>query len=192
MDAGLEVASALTDIESCDHATDPVPLTAAERSRFEQLYRAQKDAVTRMLRARLPNEDDAQEVMQEAFLRLLRYRHFGPDSLKYLLFRVALNLAVTLLRQAGVRQQVSLDDDELVSEALPIDQLLLHEEKITQVALAIQALPPRCRQMYVMNRLRGVRQREIAQHCGISTRMVEMNIAKAQALVRARVGVLVV
>ncbi len=177
----LEIDSSATEV-----ITKSPRLTIAERARFDSLYREHKDAVIRMLRARLSNEDDVTEVMQESFLRLLRYRHCGPDSLKYLLFRVAMNLAVTYQRQAGVRHAVSLEDCELVSDDLPADQRLVQEEEMTQVVMAIQSLPPRCRQMYVMSRLRGFRQREIAQHCGVSQRMVELHIAKAQALIRER------
>jgi RNA polymerase sigma factor (sigma-70 family) len=179
------------DVAACEaEASVASPrLTAADRLRFDTLYREQKDAVLRMLRSRLPNEDDIAEIMQESFLRLLRYCHCGPDSLKYLLFRVAMNLAVTHQRQAGSRHAVSLDELELVSNELPPDQRLVQEEEVTQVALAIQSLPPRCRQMYVMSRVRGLRQREIAQHCGISQRMVELHIARAQALIREQVGV---
>lgn len=162
------------------------PLTEAERARFEHLYREERAALIRTLRARLPNEDDVSEVMQEAYLRLLRYRHCGPASLKYLLFRVALNLAVNHQRQACNRYSVPLEDGEFVNDELPIEQVLIREEAVTQIVMAIQSLPPRCRTVYVMSRLGGVRQREIAQRCGISTRMVELHIAKAQALVRER------
>jgi RNA polymerase sigma factor (sigma-70 family) len=186
MDVAPAIASELSQIDALTEVAEPTRLTMTERLRFDALYREQKDAVIRMLRSRLSNEDDVAEVMQESFLRLLRYRHCGPDSLKYLLFRVAMNLAVTQLRQAGLRRAVSLEDCELVSEEPAVDQLLVQQEEMTQVALAIQSLPARCRQMYVMNRLRGLRQREIAQHCGISQRMVELHIAKAQALIRER------
>jgi RNA polymerase sigma factor (sigma-70 family) len=185
-DAPQEITAELLEHDTVLEEADRPRLTTAERLRFDALYREQKDAVIRMLRARLSNEDDIAEVMQEAFLRLLRYGHCGPDSLKYLLFRVAMNLAVTHQRQTGLRRAVSLDDCELVSEEPAVDMVLEHEEAVSQVAMAIQALPPRCRQMYVMSRLRGFRQREIAQHCGISTRMVELHIAKAQALIRER------
>jgi RNA polymerase sigma factor (sigma-70 family) len=189
-DASQEITAELLAHEPGEAAVTESPkLTAAERLRFDTLYREQKDAVIRMLRARLSNEDDVAEVMQESFLRLLRYRHCGPDSLKYLLFRVAMNLAITHQRQAGIRHAVSLDDIELVSDELPAEQLLVQEEEMAQVVMAIQSLPPRCQQMYVMSRLRGFRQREIAQHCGISTRMVELHIARAQALIREQVGV---
>lgn len=162
-------------------------LSPSERRRFDQLYRGHKEAVMRTLRARLSNEDDIAELMQEAYLRLLRYRHCGPDSLKYLLFRVALNLAVSHQRQAGLRKAISLDDVELAADELPIEDSLMHEQEVARVALAIQALPPRCRQMYVLSRLKGLRQREIARHCGISTRMVELHIARAQLLIREQV-----
>ncbi len=184
-DAPQEITAELLEIEPIEETESP-RLTVAERARFDVLYREQKDAVIRMLRARLSNEDDVTEVMQESFLRLLRYRHCGADSLKYLLYRVAQNLAVSHLRQAGIRQLVSLDNREFASDELPVDQVLVQEEQVTQVVLAIQALPPRCRQAYVMSRLRGFRQREIAQHCGVSQRMVELHIAKAQALIRER------
>lgn len=173
-------------LPAADETDGPRCLSSSERACFDALYREHRDAVAAALRARLPNEDDVADLMQEAYLRMLRYRNCGPDSLRYLLFRIALNLAVTHLRQAGVRHLVSLDEHELASDELPFDQALVREEEMAQVAMAIQALPPRCRQMYVMSRLHGLRQREIAQHCGVSTRMVELHIARAQATIRER------
>jgi RNA polymerase sigma-70 factor (ECF subfamily) len=53
---------------------------------------------------------------------------------------------------------------------------------------AVQELPEKCRQVFVLSRFRGMRHKEVAQRCGISTRMVEKHLTRGMALIRQKVG----
>lgn len=170
------------------NANPDAPLTDCERARFDTLYRLHHGEVIHLLRRRLNNADDAEELAQEAYLRILRYRHCGPDSLKYLLIRTALNLAVSHGARACIsRAHVSLENVEIVSDAPLPEEALADAQRWQQMVAAMQSLPDRCRQVFVLRLIHGLRQREIAEHCGISTRMVEQHLAKAQAFLRDRV-----
>lgn len=170
------------------NASLDAPLTACERARFDTLYRLHQREVIHLLRRRLNNTDDAEELAQEAYLRILRYRHCGPDSLKYLLIRTALNLAASHGARASVsRAHISLEAVEIVSDAPLLEDAVADAQRWQQMRVAMDALPARCREVFLLRLVHGLRQGEIAQRCGISTRRVEQQLARAQVLIRERV-----
>jgi RNA polymerase sigma factor (sigma-70 family) len=178
--------SALTSRK--DQGIRECPLSAKQQAVFSNLYRDQHEAVLRLLKTRLDNEQDAADLAQEAFLRMLRYRHCDARSLTFLLFRVALNLAVSHGRLSRVRCDVSLGDRDFADNMPGLEEQLIREETLTRVSRAVQGLPERCRQAFTLSRIDGLRQHEIARRCGISRRMVEYHIAHAQAVIRGRAG----
>ncbi len=146
----------------------------------------------RFLRSRLPNEDDAQDLAQECYARLLRYQHdHDTTSLQFLLFRIARNLLTDAWRSRKAQHQdthVPVDDVEL--EAPQPTQLdRIHgEQQINVIKNVIRRLPPRCQAVFVFSRIDGLSHNEIARRCGISTRAVEKHITKALAACRAALG----
>lgn len=171
--------------------SDSIRLSTAERITFDAVYRRHRHEVMGLLLRRVGNEQDAADLMQEAYLRILRYRHFGADSLKYLLIRTAINLAASHHLAASRRMpHMSLEGLEIALDAPAMDESLDSEQRLQHTMAAAQALPSRCRQIFILRLVHGLRQREIAERCGISARMVEQHLARAQVLIRKRVGAL--
>ena len=157
----------------------------AGQARIETAYREHYDAVRNLLRRRLDNEDDVAELTQEAYLRVLRYRDEDDESLKHLLLRVAMNLAVSHRRQASQsREHVPLENDlELAGEAPSAAEVFENRERLERAVSTVESLPERCRKIFLHNRLDGMRQRDIARRYGISLRLVEKQITRAKAAV---------
>lgn len=184
---GAEVKAAAVVESAMDAVSLAAPLTASERARFDTVYRLHYEEVLRLLRRRLHNPDDAEELTQEAYLRILRYRDCGPESLKLLLFRTALNLATSHGTCAHARaKHVSLDDIEIAMDARSMEDEVACDQRMRQLMAVVDALPNRCRQVFLLRLAHGLRQHEIAQRCGISTRRVEQHLARAQVLIRER------
>lgn len=170
------------------HADGGRALSHAERARFEASYLEHRATVMRVLRGRVGNAEDAADLMQEAYLRILRYRDCAATSLKPLLLRTALNLAAShRIRACSRMPHIPWDEVELVAQASSLDEDLDRDQRMQEVLTAVAALPDRCREIFLLRLLHGLRQREIAERCGISTRRVEQQLARAQALIRARV-----
>ena len=154
----------------------------AGQARIEAAYREHYDAVRNLLRRRLDNEDDVAELTQEAYLRVLRYRDEDDESLKHLLLRVAMNLAVSYRRQAcQAKEHIPLDDVELPGSEPSLEEAYERNERLEQAVSTVESLPARCRKVFTLSRLEGVRQRDIARRYGISLRLVEKQISRAKA-----------
>lgn len=165
--------------------------TEEERAAFETIYREQYHAVLRVLRRRLDNEEDALELAQETYLRAFRYCHQPRESVKALLFRIAINLAHEHIRRNHTRhtaRHAPIEDYSLAADEMPQDERLLREQRLERIVAAVQELPEKCRQVFVLSRFHGMRHKEIAARCGISTRMVEKHLTRGMALVRKKVG----
>lgn len=166
-------------------------VTEKERATFETIYREHYPEVLGVLRRRLDNEDDAVELAQEAYLRAFRYCDKPRESLKALLFRIAINLANERIRRDHARhtaRHAPLEDYPLAADEMPQDERLEREERLERIVAAVRELPDKCRQVFVLSRFHGLRHKEIAARCGISTRMVEKHLTRGMALVREKVG----
>lgn len=155
---------------------------------FEDFLREHRSALLNFLRRRVANEADAQDATQESFTRLLRYADSQPaEAWKPLLYRIATNVAHDQARQHATQAgtgMVPLDSEELVSEDPPADQVIAQEQELAMIHTVIMRLPPKCRQVYLLQRLRGMSYTEIADYCGISRKTVELHMSRALAALR--------
>jgi RNA polymerase sigma factor (sigma-70 family) len=131
---------------------------------------------------------DADDVVQESFIRLGRYS--VADRSKHpraLLMRIASNLSMDGYRRAAVRgggRHVPIEEVDVHSAPsliYPADQEALVELKRT-----ILGLPPHLRDTFVLARFTPMTHAEIASHLSISTKTVEWRIKKAVSICLAR------
>ncbi|MGP1253499.1 MAG: RNA polymerase sigma factor [Kiloniellales bacterium] len=164
----------------------------AQELELEDLYLRHHADLRRFLARRLRCEERAADVAQEAFLRLLR---FAPgrtmDNARAYLFQVAANAARDSLARERTRDD--LVDDGASPEAVPssdpdLETAASARERLHLVAKAVEELPPRCREVFLMSRLDGLRHSEIAERLGISRNMVEKHVIKAMLHCRRRLN----
>lgn len=165
---------------------------AEDAGGFDTFFREQYDPLVHFLRRRSRTEQDAEDAAQESLTRFIRYSQSQPPvAWKPTLYRIAINVVNDRLRKTRthcVNQHVALEGLDIESDqpsmeenaALAQQRALLHE--------AILALPPKCRQVYVLKLLRGMTSADIAKRCGISVRMVEKHLANALLHIRRRLG----
>lgn len=161
----------------------------AHNQEFNEFLRVQRAALLNFLRRRLPTDEDAQDATQESLTRLLRYGNSEPaDAWKPLLYRIASNIACDQARLRNshcVEDHISLEDEEIVSEEPTPEQLLAQQQEMAILQRAILALPEKCRQVYLLHRMRSMTYVQIATHCGLSQKTVEKHVSKALAALRA-------
>lgn len=150
------------------------------------------DSLIHFLRQRLRVPDDALDVAQETYIRLLQYQNStqvrSPASM---LFRIAINVANDLGRADKARHlsdQCPVDAVELASDQPSAERQLSAAQDLAVLRAAIAGLPPRCRQVFLLSRVRQMTYPQIARHCGISVKMVEKHISHALAICMQKVG----
>ena len=176
-------------------AFDGVPFTEdhhGEPLSVHNTVRRYHDSLINFLRQRLRTPEDANDVAQEAYIRMMQYQNSrqirSPSSM---LFRIAINVANDLGRSEQVRRasdQCSLDAVELVSDTPSAEREISAKQELELLRAAIEDLPPKCRQAFLLSRVQRMTYPEIAVHCGISVKMVEKHISRALAVCMKKVG----
>ena len=136
---------------------------------------------------RVASQQDAADLTQETFLRVLASKSVQPvkEPLR-LLFRVARNLLIDRSRRAKSRPAPELLREDLhASSAASPARTTQAADTLEQVQRAIAALPPRCRDVFILNRFEGLSYADIARRMNISPKTVEKHMAKAILSCRA-------
>ncbi len=133
------------------------------------------------LQSRFPSGVDIDDVIQEAYLKVLKARKQDPvKAPKAFLFATARHLALNLARYAKVRGEnivSQLDECEVLDERAGVHETVARNQELEILTKAIQSLPDRCRQIFTLRKVYGMRQREIAKKLNISARTVNAQIS---------------
>lgn len=162
------------------------------RDALGRFYREHAGRLLRYLRTKLASSSEVEEVAQEAYLRLCQADAAnGVRNMSGFLYRTAMNLVVDRYR-ARKYPMTALPDDDLRSEREvrddepSLEDAAAVEQELRVLRAAIDELPARCRQVFVMHRLKQMTQNEISKELGISRQMVERHLARAIARCRER------
>lgn len=151
-----------------------------DASRVEALFRDHNDDLVSFLRTRLRNDSDAREAAQETYVRLLSLdQPEQPSFLRGYLFRIASNVATDIMRRRAVRQRKDEADPEPPVTPATQEHALVARQQLLIVDRVLRQLPPRCREAFLLSRQDGWTAIEIAQHLGVSDRMVRTYLLRA-------------
>ena len=141
----------------------------------------------------LSNRTEAEDVAQEAMLRLWRV---APDwrqeeaKVSTWLYRVVANLCTDRLRQSWRRRADALEDvPELADPAQGVEGVLMARERMAALQAGLDSLPERQRQAVVLRHIEGLANPEIAEILEIGVEAVESLTARGKrALAQALAG----
>jgi len=135
----------------------------------------------------LQNKSLCEDIVQNIFLKLWRDRESLEiiSSLKSFLLSSVQNSCLDELRHKGViRAHESYSFTFGVSDNIDTEHYVLYSDLQGHLMEALNKLPETCRQAFEMNRLEGLKYREIAEKLNVSERTVEVRIGKALSLLR--------
>ncbi len=127
--------------------------------------------------ARFPAIRDVDDLVQEAFCRLLKARKSGSIvNPRAFLFVVSRNLAFNQLRHLKYEYPqgfVEVDPLSVVDDVNSPPDSVAFNEDLQHLIKAIESLPERCRQVMTLRKVYGLSQKEVAKSLGISEHTVE-------------------
>ncbi len=163
-----------------------------------EAYLEHEVALKRYLRRFIRSREAADDLAQEAFLRAFAAESKNAiEAPKAFLFKISKNLALNeLARQSAMTieplgdlagQAVLEDSNQVLA-----DDVVDSRERVRLLARAIAALPPQCAKVFILRKMQGLSQKEIAARLNISVRTVENHVAvglsRCRAYMRAHGG----
>jgi len=150
---------------------------------FHKIYLASRKSLSRIISRMVPPHE-IEDIVQETYVRICQIENTDKiESPKSFMYKTARNLALDYLKQANVKL-VDNVENMLAIELLLSDQNkdemyenALIENEFSHFCDAVRQLPVQCRKVFVLKKVYGSSQREIAEHLAISESTVEKHVA---------------
>jgi len=128
------------------------------------------------------NEDDIADIRQDVYEHVCEAaREHFPENTKSFVFRTARNLIVDRFRHEQVVSIEAVPDLEALEVAIDApgpDRTVAARGELRRLQIAIDRLPPRCREAIVLGRIEGLPGREIAARMGVTEQAVSKHLNK--------------
>lgn len=162
---------------------------AGDRTALDDLVRATYGGTYTLAYRLTGNEDDARDVVQDAYLRAYRgLRRFRGDAqFTTWLYRITANCSANLLAKRARHRTETLADDEPVIDLRPeIDpeRRLTGSDERARIAAALAELPARLRQVIVLRDIYDLAHSAIAKELGITEAAAKVRLHRARRRLR--------
>lgn len=172
------------------HSTMVLP-----EQRFREIFRDLYPALS-FYSSRLVREDEAEDIVQEAFIELWKHKDEIDDEshIKAFLYRIVYTRALNSIKHQSVVQNHAESIKKLNEyklnyynpETNDVINKIEGDEMRNQIADAINELPTKCREVFILSYHHDKKNKEIATLLGISIRTVEVHLYKALKTLRQR------
>lgn len=164
-------------------------MTEQTGTEFDQLYSEAGPLIRRFLVARLRSESDADDLVQETFMRYRKVlENEDVENSRALLFKIARNLSVDHIRRqsrastrekAWAGQRTGTVPGDLVDIAPDAESALASRQQLERVVAIVEGLSPKVRQAFTLHKFEGLPHKAVAERMGISKGTVEKHMIKA-------------
>lgn len=159
---------------------------------FQENLQPHEPMLRGWLQSRFSKAVDVDDVIQEAFLRVLKAHETSElKSPKAFLFATARNLALDFVRRSKIIHFDSLTENELsdvIDVSEPIPEAIAKNQELELLTKAIQSLPAKCRRIFTLRKVYCMSQKDIAEEMGVSVNTVatqlKIGVRKCAAFMR--------
>lgn len=155
------------------------PTDESHHQWVERLFSEHNASLVKFLRTRLRSNEEAREVAQEAYVRLLQLDK--PQAVSYFrafLFKTAGNIAIDRLRK-DAREKNRTVFPIFEVETPSTEKTASQRETIRLVSGSLDDLPPKCRKAFLLVRIYGMSTREVALQMHMTARMIRNYLVQA-------------
>ena len=161
-----------------------------DQSAYEEIFRTWYPALVRMADAMVRSRAIAEELVQDVMLELWRRRDrlAADGSVQAYLFQSTRNRALNHLRHGRIVDRSAVYMAGETSTRASADAEVVEGELQVALREAVQALPPRCKQVFELSRVQGLKYAEIAEVLGVTVKAVEAQMGRALKSLRERLA----
>ena len=161
-------------------------LRAGDHDAFDAIFRAWYAPLVRLTEGLVRERAVAEELAQDVMLELWRRREaLDPNgTAQAYLFQATRNRALNHLRHERVEERGETNAAAELTMPASADRSLAEGEIEVAVQEAIRTLPPRCREVFELSRMHGLKYAEIASSLGVTVKAVEAQMARALRTMR--------
>ena len=177
----------MTKIRGIDEKSLVERLKNGDQIAFELLFHYYYPGLVMYSMQFIPDRAEAEEIVQDFFVTLWQKHHLllASESVKSYFFVSVKNKSLNFLKHEKIEESYinrlnELSDNHLVYNP----DIYLETELKDKINKAVGTLPPKCREVFIMSRFRGMKNEEIAQELQISKRTVETHISQALSILR--------
>jgi RNA polymerase sigma-70 factor (ECF subfamily) len=163
---------------------DPTP------PEFEQLFLPHLDAAYNLARWLLRNDQDAEDAVQEAYLRAYKaYSRFRGGDGKAWLMTILRNVCFTMIKKLKSHEALEPFDEEIHQAAgqSALREAFRQKANAETLQSALEKLPDEFREIIVLHDLEGLAYKQIAAAIGIPIGTVMSRLARARGRLRAEI-----
>lgn len=159
------------------------PLDLSHRAAFSQLLVSERTSLLRLARRILGDASLAEDITQTLWLNIQRIA--DPEAIKdkrAYLYRLTLNLTSDQMRKrtrGAALFDTQTDDERLVDEAPTTEAQIIHRQRLSLLSAAIDELPPRCREVFLLRRVEGLTPAQVAERLQITPNAVAKHVRHA-------------
>lgn len=159
-----------------------------DKQSYQALFQEFHNVLSNYSNTIVHNYTDAEDVVQDVFIQLWNKRNDIKieTKIKYYLFTAVRNRSIEVLRKRKMHHKY-VEAEKNVKESVTflgdkVEDMVLKEK----LHRSIRQLPPKCQEIFVMNKLNGLTYKEIAENLNLSSKTVENQIARALKLLRLK------
>jgi RNA polymerase sigma-70 factor (ECF subfamily) len=149
---------------------------------FDRTFLPHLDAAYNLARLLMRNAEDAEDVVQEAYLRALRaFSSFRGETSRSWLLAIVRNTSFTWLRNNRSRGHTEFQEEQHVSRDVDPETQSMRCERTRAVEQCVEQLPSDFREVFVLREMEALSYREIAAITGVPAGTVMSRLARARA-----------
>ncbi len=174
-------------INGIDEETLIQRFISGDQTAFELLFRFYYPGLVTFASQIIADKDEAEEIVQDFFVNLWTAKKSiqKSASLKSYFFVSVKNRAFNYLKKEQIREKTLTQLKEIVEKDILFQHDLFVESELQrQIDRAMEKLPERTREIFMLSRFRGVSNDEIATQLELSKRTVETQISNALKILR--------
>ena len=159
---------------------------------FTYLHNKYRRPIVSYFKRKLPKSDEWEDMAQQVFINLAKaMRHPEFIFSQNLIYVIARNVLIDHIRWRKSREIDNHDviDDNIINDDLPSAEKTLHsKQKLDRFFDHVDNLPLRCKQVFILHRVKHMSQQDIADRLGISRSTVQKHMMNAMAKLQSSIG----